>query len=37
MMVNSELDRMWKEVLMAEFETLLWNLHGRTEEDCEVL
>lgn len=37
LVVNSEFERMWKEVAMAWFEVLLWNLHGGTEEDHEVL
>jgi hypothetical protein len=33
--VNDELERMWKEAVMAEFKVLSWNLPGRTEENHE--
>jgi hypothetical protein len=33
--VNDELERIWKEVVMAEVKTLFWNLLGGTEENHE--
>jgi hypothetical protein len=31
--MNSELERMWKEAVVAQFETILWRLPGETEEN----
>jgi hypothetical protein len=34
-LANNELERMWKEVIMAQFEILSWHLHGGTERNRE--
>lgn len=36
MLVNSELERMWKEAVVALCETLSLNLHSGTEEILEI-
>jgi hypothetical protein len=33
--VNNELERMWKEVVIAEFKVLLWHLPGGAEQNPE--
>jgi hypothetical protein len=35
--VNDELERVWKEVVIATFKALSWNLPGETEENHEHL
>jgi hypothetical protein len=33
--MNNELERMWKEVVVASFKVLAWHLHEGTEENHE--
>lgn len=35
LLLNNELDGMWKDVLMAEVEALSWHLLGGTEQNCK--
>jgi hypothetical protein len=35
MIMNDELERMWKEMVMALFKVLSWHLLGETEKNYE--
>jgi hypothetical protein len=37
MTVNNELEMMWKEAVVAQFEVLHWQLPGQTQENLEKL
>jgi hypothetical protein len=37
MMINNELERMWKEVVTAKFVALSWNFPGWTKESYKKL
>jgi hypothetical protein len=32
-LIDTELEKMRKEAVMAQFELLVWHLHGRTDEN----